>query len=286
MRDDTFLVLGATGKTGSHVAARLRQRGERVRARARSTSPGFDWHDETTWEAALDGVTSVYVVDAATTSARVDEPHKKVGFAAEQVGRFCELAAGSVRHLVLLSGRTGLSGSSFIAPLERAVRDSGTAWTILRPGTFAQNFATEPARTAIAGGAYQGFDIGGQAQDFIDVRDIADAAAEVMTTEGHEGRTYELSGPDALTAEEAIDIISRTLDRPVAYSEIPLEKWAAEARAQGLNEDTVRFAQAMVESMRDGYFLPRDGVQQVLGRPPRPFREFVTEAAAAGTWGP
>ncbi|MDX2933462.1 NAD(P)H-binding protein [Streptomyces ipomoeae] len=287
MQDRAFLVLGATGRTGSRVVARLRQRGEKVRARARSTSPGFDWHDEATWKPALEGVTSAYVVAAQTTAVRVDEPDRKVGFAAEQVARFCRLASRSgVRHIVLLSGRTGLSGSPYITALERAVTDSGADWTILRPGSFAQNFVTEPARSSIAAGSYQAFDIGGQAQDFIDVDDIAAVAVEALTAPGHDGKVYELSGPEALTGEEAAGIIARTLGRPVTYSEIPPDGWARQARAQGLTEESIDWVLTAVTSMRDGYFRPHDGVQRVLGRLPRPFGEFVAQAAAAGAWGP
>ncbi|UUU37410.1 NAD(P)H-binding protein [Streptomyces sp. CA-210063] len=282
-------MLGATGKTGSRVAAGLRQRGKRVRARSRSTSPRFDWQDEATWASAVDGVTGAYVVVPATLSldASESERGKPVGVAPEPLARFSQLAVRrGVRHLVLLSGRTALSGSRYMMDLEQAVQDSGADWTILRPGSFAQNFSTEPFRHAIIAGAHQEFDIGGRAQDFIDIADIADVAVEVLTAPGHEWSVYELSGPQALTAKEAVDIIARTLGRTIEYSEFSPDDWAQRVRAQGLSQEAIDFTLTAVRSMRDGYFEPHDGVQRVLGRKARRFEDFVLEAAVSGAWGP
>ncbi|MFC9432026.1 NmrA family NAD(P)-binding protein [Streptomyces sp. NPDC056987] len=289
MENQAFLVLGATGRTGSRVAAGLRQRGMRVRARSRSTTPGFDWHDRTTWAPALDGVTAAYIVAPQQISMQRDDAdqNKTSGFDPEPLVRFSLLAASSgVRHLVLLSGRTALSGSHFMLDLEEAVQNSGAEWTVLRPGSFAQNFVTDPFRQSIIAGTHQEFDTGGRAQDFIDIADIAEVAVRVLTTPGHEQAVYELSGPEALTGKEAAEIIGRTLGRPIEYSEFSADDWAEQARAQGLSDEAVDFTLSAVTSMRDGYFEPHDGVQKVLGREPRRFEDFVLEAAAAGAWGP
>ncbi|MFJ9590799.1 NmrA family NAD(P)-binding protein [Streptomyces acidicola] len=293
MQAKIHLVLGATGNTGTWVTAGLRQRGVNVRARARSTSPRFDWHDETTWEPALSGVTDAYLVAAWAQDPSPDGDKKpgmaRGGFAHEQMARFSRLAADSgVRHLVLLSGRTGLSGSHIVAPLEQAVRDSGTAWTILRPGTFAQNFTSQETREAIGAGCFQGFDVGGECEDFIDVADIAAVAVEILTSPGrqHEGMIYELSGPEALTTREAVAIIGRTLGRHIEYAEVSPDAWATQARAQGLDEESIDSFLTANRSVREGYFRPHDGVQRVLGREPRAFADFVLEAAASGAWGP
>lgn len=83
---------------------------------------------------------------------------------------------------------------------------------------------------------------------------------------------YELSGPEALTGKEA--------------AEISVDDWARRERAQGLTEESIEWLLTSVQSMRDGYFEPHDGVQKVLGREPRRFEESVLEAAVTGAWGP
>src|SRR5690349_9406459 len=91
MSTDSTLVLGATGKTGRRVAARLRLAGTPVRAASRSSAVRFDWSDPDGWDAALRGATSVYLVAPAVP-----------GPAHEFVAR---AGAAGVKHVVLLSGR-------------------------------------------------------------------------------------------------------------------------------------------------------------------------------------
>ena len=91
MSNDTTLVLGATGKTGRRVAARLRLHGTPVRAASRSSETPFDWSDPDSWDAALEGVAALYLV-----APRVPGPAHEFVARAEAAG---------VRRLVLLSGR-------------------------------------------------------------------------------------------------------------------------------------------------------------------------------------
>lgn len=89
-----ILVLGSTGKTGSRVAAQLRQRGHEVRGASRKGPVTFDWTDENTWEQVLDGAGAAYLVDSQLPDA------------AESMGSFTRLAVASgVERLVLLSAR-------------------------------------------------------------------------------------------------------------------------------------------------------------------------------------
>src|SRR5688572_3705693 len=95
--DDLTLVLGANGKTGRRVAARLAAKGRTVRIGSRSGEPPFDWEDRTTWEPALAGTTAAYVTYY---------PDLAFPGAAETVREFADLAvATGTRRLVLLAGR-------------------------------------------------------------------------------------------------------------------------------------------------------------------------------------
>lgn len=135
MTQTPILVLGGTGKTGRPVARQIAELGRACRVASRSGQQFFDWRDTRTWSDALDGVEAVYVVD--------EQSHR----AAELLTDFTALAARKgVTRCVLLSARMleqwAHDESMFGA--ERAVRESGVGWTILRPTWFAQNFSEDP----------------------------------------------------------------------------------------------------------------------------------------------
>ncbi|MFC7585243.1 NAD(P)H-binding protein [Nonomuraea antimicrobica] len=147
MSISSILVTGGTGKTGRRVAALLDRRGVPARVASRSGSVRFDWTDETTWDPALAGVRAVYLVDS-----------QDVGAAAE-VRAFTERAvARGVDRLVLLSARVWAEmGDPAGLAVEKAVREAGVAWTILRPSWFAQNFGEDPLIAGAMAGEICGF---------------------------------------------------------------------------------------------------------------------------------
>jgi uncharacterized protein YbjT (DUF2867 family) len=143
MTNSTTLVLGATGKTGRRVAARLRLRGTPVRAASRSSATPFDWADPAGWDRALQGVTAVYIVPPAVP-----------GPVHEFVAR---ADAAGVQRLVLLSGRgADLWGDSTFGldmrSAEDAVRGSALEWTVLRSSNFDQNFDEDLFHAPLAAG--------------------------------------------------------------------------------------------------------------------------------------
>jgi uncharacterized protein YbjT (DUF2867 family) len=186
----TILVLGGTGKTGRRIIQQLTARGRPVRVGTPFATPLFDWTDEATWPAALDGVGSVYVTYY---------PDLAVPGAAQAVGTFADLAvARGVRRLVLLSGR----GEEGARRGEQAPQQSGADWTIVRSAFMAQNFNEsfflEPPRAGEVA-----FPAGQELADpFIDADGIADVAVAVLTEEGHIGQLYEVTGDDPRAADE------------------------------------------------------------------------------------
>jgi uncharacterized protein YbjT (DUF2867 family) len=211
MTKHPILVIGGTGKSGSRVVSRLRAQGIPVRVASRSGEPAFDWHDRTTWDTALESVKAVYLVPL--DGQFLTRP-------------FVERAAQlGVERVVLLSGRgvdaPGYSGEANIAGAthvdgESAVRDSGIAWTILRPAWFAQNFSEGVFRDAILAGELR-LPAGDGAASFVDAEDIAAVAVAALTEDGHAAQTYELSGPRALTIAEAVTEISEATGRRIRY---------------------------------------------------------------------
>ncbi|MEV6588454.1 NmrA family NAD(P)-binding protein [Streptomyces acidicola] len=270
------LVTGATGKTGRHVVARLRQLGTDVRAVARGTAPvRFDWFDESTWPAAASGARAAYLVDAQNEHA------------AERMRAFTAFAAErGLTRLVLLSARGWAdSGDPGMLATEEALRRSGDAWTILRPTWFMQGFTEDDLLRAPVRSGTVRLPAGDGAEPFIDVRDVAEVAATVLTQDGHEGTVHALSGPRALTLEEAVDIIARATGRTVRYESVAPERYVEGLTARGMPEDQARFLAQLFTWIRDGEDAHlSSGVQDVLGRPPRDFTAFAAGAAAAGAW--
>ena len=278
MSNDTTLVLGATGKTGRRVAARLRLHGTQVRTASRSSRTRFDWLDPDGWDPVLQDITTAYVVPPP-----VPGPAHELVARAEAVG---------VRRLVLLSGHgMGDWGDSTFGremrSAEDAVRASALEWTVLRPSNFNQNFDEDLFHAPLVAGELA-LPAGSVPEPFIDLEDVADVAAAVLTEPGrHAGRTYELTGPRALTFAEAVDLISRSSGLPITYRQVSPAEYTAMLVAQGWGREDARNVTDMFVLMERGVIAePTDGVETVLGRAPRTFEDYVLRVAAAGAWRP
>jgi len=269
-----ILVLGATGKTGRRVLARLTARGVPTRPGSRSAQPRFDWKDRSTWALALRDVKSVYISYY---------PDIAVPGAVETVGSFAELAVTSgVPRLVLLSGR----GEAEAERAEQAVRDSGADLTILRSTWFAQNFSEDYLLEHVLSGevALPG---GDTPEPFVDAEDIADVAVAALTEDKHIGQLYELTGPRLLTFAEAAEEISKAAGREVRYVPVSIKEYAAAAAEQGVPDEVIDLLAYLFGKVFDGRNAHlTDGVQRALGREPRDFADYARDAAATGVWDP
>jgi uncharacterized protein YbjT (DUF2867 family) len=268
-----ILVLGATGKTGRRVAERLRTRGAALRAGSRSGEPRFDWEDRATWEPALAGASAVYVSYY---------PDLAAPGAAEAVGDLSRLAVElGVRRLVLLSGR----GEPEAERAERALQASGAEWTVVRSAWFAQNFSESFFREPVLAGEVA-LPADAVREPFIDADDIADVASAALLEPGHAGELYEVTGPRLLRFGEAVEEIARATGRPIAYTPISIEAFAAGLVEAGVPEEVVGLLVFLFTDVLDGRNAEvADGVQRALGREPRDFRDFARRAAATGAWG-
>lgn len=270
-----ILVLGATGKTGRRVAARLREAGtSRVRAASRSGEVRFDWTLPETWEPVLAGAEAVYLVAP-------DDPGPVRPFVTQA-------AAAGVRRFVALSGHgVDKAGSDFGVGMmtgEDAVRSSGAEWTVLRPNNFFQNFDEDLWLGPLRAGRL-GLPIGDVPEPFVDADDVAEVAAAVLTRDGHAGRVYELTGPRALTFAEATETIARAAGRSIRYEELTPAAYRAELLAEGWPEGAADAFGAMFAVHRAGHSADIGvGVQQVLNRAPADLDPWARRIAAEGTW--
>ncbi|MGW4829081.1 NmrA family transcriptional regulator [Amycolatopsis japonica] len=267
--NETVLVLGATGKTGSRVAQRLTALGIDVRKASR---PVFDWDDRSTWTAAVTGVGAAYLTYY---------PDLAFPGAAEAIRDFSKLAVEhGVRRLVLLSGR----GEEEAVVSEQGVRDSGAEWTVVRASWFAQNFSEHFLLEPVLAGEIV-LPAGSVTEPFIDVEDIVDVAVTALTTDGHDGEVYELTGPRLLGFADAAVEIGKASGRDVRYVPVSAAEFAAGAAEQGVPEEEIEGLTDLFTRILDGRNSSLTGdVERVLGRPARDFSEYAAKAAATGVW--
>ncbi|MDF2267633.1 NmrA family transcriptional regulator [Streptomyces coacervatus] len=267
----TVVVTGASGRTGSRVVQAARTAGCTVRSASRTR--GFDWEDRTTWAQTLRGADAAYLVYPSDVGAPA---------ATEGVGALAREAAGlGVRRLVLLSAR----GEQQALATEEALKVSGAEWTVVRASWFAQNFSEGPLVEELRRGELV-FPAGEVREPFVDVRDIGDVVAAVLTSgERFVGRTVELTGPRLLSFRDAVAEISAASGTTFAYTPVPARAYGEALTGFGVPPEEAEFLVEVFEGLLDGRnACVTDGVQRVLGRSPRDFTDFVREAAAAGTW--
>jgi uncharacterized protein YbjT (DUF2867 family) len=279
-----ILVVGATGTVGREVVARLAERGQRVRALVRSperaasiAGPGVepaigDLARPDSLDAALAGVTRALLLSPL-------DP--------EQValqGNFVEAArrAGSV-HLVKLSGLgtaldSPVRSGRLHARTERQIEESGLPFTHLRPLFFMQNllaFASEVAASGVLTAPMRDGRVA-----MIDARDVAAVAVATLTTPGHAGKAYTLTGPAALSFADVAVTLSSSTGGPVTFHDQPPEARQRQLVAAGLPAWHLGLRMEFWAVLSEGgASAVTDTVQSVTGTPPRTFARFAGEYA-------
>lgn len=278
---ETVLVTGATGNTGSALVERLLGRGVSVRAMVRTSAAAArfddsaatpviaDFDDPRAVAAALAGVDRAYLVTPSSERAE-----------AQQL-RFAEIAAAAgVRHLVKLSQFAATADSPvrflrYHAAVEQHIRGLGTGWTFLRPNLYLQGLLAMAGPIRAEGQFFA--PIGDARVSAVDVRDIADVAAAVLTEPGHDGATYSITGPAAVTHAEIAAAIGAATGRDVTFVDVPPAMFAEQLRhvlpawqVDGLVEDYAHYARGEAAAVHDT-------VASVTGHAPRTVAEFARD---------
>ncbi len=279
-----IIVLGATGTIGSHLVRLLSQRGTAVTAISRHPAkgvnlPGVTWveadlSDRTALPDVLAGGERLFLLTGNT------EDMVRLQKNALRAARHAR-----IRHVVKLSALGASDHSKSVVGLwhynvERELRDSGLAWTILRPHHFMQNLLDQKA--AIAREGVVRSPSGEGKIPFVDTRDVAEVAAEVLTSMGHEEATYTLTGPEARSYREATNILAEVFGRPLTYlPETDDEAWAR-LRAAGQPPWLAAGLLAIAGYQRAGGPTEAltDTVERITGRPPRTLRQFALDYEA------
>jgi uncharacterized protein YbjT (DUF2867 family) len=161
---------------------------------------------------------------------------------------------------------------SWHQPGEQAVQQSGAAWTVLRPTTFASNTLAWAADIRAGRPIINLF--GDGRQGIIDPADVAAVAAEALTAPGHEGRTYTLTGPALLSVPEQIAELADVLNRPIETVD---RRPSVDLFPPAIAEVAVAGA-ALVRA--GGNAIVTADVERVLGRRPRTFRAWAEQHRA------
>jgi uncharacterized protein YbjT (DUF2867 family) len=280
-----ILIVGATGLIGSATLRQLTALGVPVRALVRSaekaaTLAGFgvetvigDLEQPASLDAALDGVTRALLISPLNP--------RQVGWQ----GNFVEAARRAAAvHIVKLSGLgtapdSPLRSGRWHAQTERHIADAGLPFTCLHPPFFMQNLLRSAAAMAARGVLVASMQAGKIAM--VDAYDVAAVAVVALTSDGHVGKTYTITGPEALSFQEVAQKLAAATGRPVTYQDVPLATVRQELVATGLPEWLVEVRMEFATALRDGYAaVVTDTVQAVTGQPARTFDAFAHEHAA------
>ncbi|MDZ3831713.1 MAG: SDR family oxidoreductase [Sphingopyxis sp.] len=275
------LVMGASGLIGRPVAETLASAGLPVRAGYRSRPvaiPGAE-------PVRVDAETGEGLAEAVEG---MDQIFLLVGDMPDQTGaelRIVDAARrAGVGHIVKLSTFGAETESYSIArihrPVEQAIEQSGIAYTFLRPNCFMQNFHTYYGDMIAHTGLVR-LPCDDAAVSFIDARDIAAVAARVLVDEAWRGRAYDLTGPQALTHDQAVSFLATADGKPVRYRSITDEECRSDMIAAGLS---AAYAEDIVELCRHyrtgAAARISSAVEDITGRSALSFATFAADHPA------
>ena len=270
MPDSLIAVTGATGAVGSRVAARLAAAGVRQRLVVRDPSrapqledaevrraSGYGAGDEL--RAALQGADVLFLVPAAETPDRVEQHRTAVDAA---------VAAG-VSRIVYLSFFGAAPDATFTLArdhwhTEQHVRATGLPWTFLRMNLYMDFVPSMVGADGVIRGPAGDGRLAAILRD-----DVAAASAAVLTSDGHDGETYDLTGPSAFTLGEAADALARASGKPIRFHDETDEEAFASRASYGAPDFEVLGWVSSYWAIRDGSLDgPTDTVRRLTGAEP------------------
>jgi uncharacterized protein YbjT (DUF2867 family) len=275
-----ILITGATGSNGRELIAQLLAHGVAIRAMARKTPEtpfpsevqfvAGDFDNSESLLRALEGVDRAFLL--TNSSEKVEEQQLRFATAARKVG---------LGHIVYLSQFHADPGSSvrflrYHGRVEAAIRDAGLSYNFLRPNLYMQ--AILRVLRALGNGSHVSAPAGDCSVSVVDVRDIAAVAATTLCQDGHTGKIYTITGPEALTHHQIAAQISAVTGKRIDYMDIAEEQMRKGLcalgmpvwQAEGLLEDYAHYRRGEASEITSD-------VERVTGQKPRSFRTFLSE---------
>jgi uncharacterized protein YbjT (DUF2867 family) len=282
----TILIAGATGTNGKEVVRRLSAAGQSVRAMVRDRAKASylklpnvelvegDLSKPSTLDAAFNGVDRAFILTAIMPDT------------VQWFQNFFDAASrAGVRHVVKYSGM-GASRNALSEVTrqhfesDESLRNSGLNYTIIQPNSFFQNLLGQSESIRKSGQFY--LPLGDAEQSLIDVRDIAEVIERVLASDEHFGKTYELTGPEALTFYEVAQQVSEVAGKPVTYVPISVEAMESSLIEAGLPTWNAHALAEIMGSFSTGqYAYTTDTIENLLGRKPTSHAQWLSVVAEA-----
>lgn len=285
-----ILITGASGSIGSELTRNLIAREVPVRLALRDPNRAphpnnplvetvyFDYRDETSLQKAVEGVAQVFFLTPAAMQAKQESFNEL-----EAALPFIEIMQkAGVEHIVRSSG---MGAEQFKESahylIEQAVRQSGMAYTILRPTFFMQIFDVYYRNSIQKKNAIDFYDAN-VAESFIDVRDIAAVAAEALLNPIHRHQIYTLTSEELLNYEMVAEILTHTLGRKITYVAKSDEDSYKALVADGWSSDAANSYVGYLQAAQQGLFSAiHPDVEKILGRKPIAFQQYAKDYATA-----
>ncbi len=281
-----IVVTGSTGNVGGPLIGELAALGVPTRALVHTPEKvgvveqeGVevvvgDFGAPKTLDAALEGAERVFQL--TPPDPRQPEWEKNLVDAAERAG---------VRHVVKQSAQ----GADADSPMrigvihsecERLLKESGMAWTVLRPNVFMQTTLPYAPQVAAQGRFYA--PLAEAKTSMIDARDVAAVAARALTEDGLEGQVHELTGPEAISHRDIAEKLSAVLGRPVEHVEVSIEGARGSMVGMGMPEWLAEAVAELFDVREAGLLAPVTGtVANITRREPRSYEEFARDHKGA-----
>lgn len=281
---ETILVTGATGAVGHEIIKQLAMQDVNVRAGVHSIIKGenlkrlpdvevveIDFRKPESLHAAFTHVDRLMLITPLSED-QLEMARNLVDEAKKQ----------QVKHIVKLSAlgagaERGIKLGRWHREIEQYIEESGIPYTFLRAASFMQNLVNYNADSINREGKFY-LPVGDGKVSYIDTRDIAAVAVEALTTDGHEGKIYVLTGPEALSHSEMAAMLSEKTGKEINFVDIPEETARQAMLSQHMPE---QIADAMLElyaAQKAGKSsMVTNTVQEITGRPPHTFQQFAKD---------
>ena len=282
-----ILVTGGTGKVGSQVLQELGKRGADVRALVRKQEDGTKLPagveavtgyllDPVSVEKALDGVDALYLLNGVVSDELTQ------GLIAYDLAKKHKL--GHVVYHSVFQAEKFKDVPHFASKIviEGALKQFDIPYTILRPNYFFQNDAA--FKEPLTGAGIYPVPLGTPGISAVDVRDIAEAAALVLTTDGHAGKTYTLVGPEPVSGPGTAALWGKLLGRPVQYGGEDMDKYEKQLRGMLPSWSAFDFRMMFQGYLERGFVAEPGDIETLtalLGHAPRRYEDFAQETVAA-----
>jgi uncharacterized protein YbjT (DUF2867 family) len=278
-----ILITGASGNVGREVVKQALAVGLKVRATFQS--PGvaakaptglegviMDYAKPETIRPVLEGVEKVFLVGPPSRDL-ADFERNFIN----------EVRAAGGKHIVKLSALGGRESifSSGHRDSEEHIEASGLTFTFLRPNGFMQNLVNYNAGTIRSQSTFYGCQANG-AVSIVDIRDIAAVAVIVLAASGHEGKSYALTGAEALTNDQVAEKISRVVRQKISYVDLPPAEFKKAIMSTGIPEWSADALLDLQRFYREGKASTvTDDVERLTGRKAISFDQFASDYAFA-----